>query len=178
MANKKITKFISGFLILSIILPSVFFSAPKKTEAFLGFGDIVYDPTSYVPIWMQQVWGGMSAASTSISAWFDAHKFAQWVLDNVLKRIAKALLAKMTQSIINWINSDFHGAPLFIQNPESFFKDIAKSEIRNLVDMIGYDSFRYPFGQQIALNIINSYKRQLADNAQYTLSKVINDPDL
>ncbi len=178
MANKKITKFILGLLIISMIMPATFFSAPKKTNAFLGFGDIVFDPTTYVPTWMQQVWGGLTSTATQLTAYFESHKFANWILENVLKRIAKALLAKMTQSIINWINSDFHGSPLFIQNPRSFFKDIAKSEIRNLIDMIGYDTFKFPFGPQTALNVINSYKSQLATNAQYSLSKVINDPDL
>ena len=105
MANKKITKFILALLIISMIMPATFFSAPQKTRA-QGF-EVVHDPVSYIPTWMSQAWEGMSAVSTSISAWFDAHKFAQWVLDNVLKRIAKALLAKMTQSIINCANCSF-----------------------------------------------------------------------
>ena len=173
--NNKTKNFISVLLIISIILPSILLSAPKKANAA---GIPVLDVTNYVPNWMQQVWGGLTSTATQLSAYFETHKFANWILQNVLKRIAKAFLAKMTQATINWINSDFHGSPLFLENPESFFRDIAKSELRNLVDMIGYDTFRFPFGKQTALNVINSYKRQLADNAQYTLSRVINDPDL
>jgi len=172
--NSKITKLISGLLIFAMIMPAVLLSQPKKTEAQWT----VWDPGNYVPNWMQQVWGGITSKATALSAYFDSHKFARWIMEQVLKRIAKAILARMTQAVINWINSDFHGSPLFIQNPESFFRDIAKSEIRNIVDMIGYDSLRFPFGSQTALNVINSYKRQLDENAAYTLSKVINDPDL
>lgn len=176
MANKKITKFILALLIISMIVPATLFSTPQKVNAQVG--GVIHDPGNFIPNWMQQVWGGLTSTATQMSAYFEQHKFARWIMENILKRIAKAILAKMTQAVINWINSDFHGSPLFIQNPESFFKDIAKSEIRNIVDMIGYDTFRFPFGQQVALNVINSYKRQLDENAQYTLSKVINDPDL
>ncbi len=42
----------------------------------------------------------------------------------------------------------------------------------------GYDPNRFPFGADFALNTINSYKSQLATNAQYTLSKAISDPVL
>lgn len=166
-------KIICSLLIIAMILPSVMFSGPKKASALT-----VFDPTNFVPNWLSQVWGGLSATANQISAYFEQHKFARWIIEQTLKRFAKALLAKMTQAVINWINSDFHGSPLFLQNPESFFKDIAKSEIRNLVDMIGYDSLRYPFGQQVALSVIESYRRQLEENAQHTLSKVLNDPDL
>lgn len=93
-----------------------------------------------------------------------------------LKAIAKRAIQEMTKSMVNWINSGFHGAPLFLENPDSFFEDIAKSEVRTLVDQFGYDSLKYPFGKDFALNTINSYKRTLEDNTSYSLSKVINDP--
>jgi len=64
----------------------------------------------------------------------------------------------MTKSVTNWINSGFHGAPLFLENPGSFFQDIGKYEIKNLVDEFGYDPNRFPFGQAFALNTINAYK--------------------
>jgi hypothetical protein len=84
----------------------------------------------------------------------------------------------MTQATINWINSDFHGSPLFLTNPQSFFNDIAKSELKTIVNTYGYNDLLYPFGKQFALNAINSYKSQLADNAAYTLSNVMNSAQL
>ncbi|MCX6752574.1 MAG: hypothetical protein NTZ87_03715 [Candidatus Nomurabacteria bacterium] len=179
----KTIKFISVVLITLMLLPSVLFSIPKQTEA-VGPGSTaaIAVPTSDIPQetagWLSQalhvVTSGSTVTNTATNLWGKAQK----ILERILMTIAKSILAKMTQATINWINSDFHGSPLFIENPESFFKDIAKSEVRRLVDMIGYDTFRFPFGPQTALNVISSYKRQLADNAQYTLSTVINDPDL
>ena len=64
------------------------------------------------------------------------------VLKEVLKQVARAaakrLLAELTKSTVNWINSGFHGSPLFLEDPDSFFEDITKREIRTLVDIFGY----------------------------------------
>ncbi len=174
IAKNKTVKFISAILIISIILPSVLFSMPKKVQAALPVVDIPHTAVN----WVSQTFNSITSGATVTSATKDTKEFAQFLLRQILMHIAKAALVRITQATINWINSDFHGSPLFIENPESFFRDIAKSEIRNLVDMIGYDTFRFPFGKQTALNVIDSYKRQLADNVQYSLSKVIHDPDL
>ena len=182
--QNKTAKLIPIILIISILLPNVLFSLPKKVTAqdapgttaamSVPVADIPAETSGFLSRLLHVVTSGSTVTNTSLHI----KDFAQFLLRQILMRVAKAFLAKMTQATINWINSDFHGSPLFLENPESFFRDIAKSEIRNLVDMIGYDTFRFPFGKQTALNVITSYKRQLADNAQYTLSKVINDPDL
>ncbi len=179
IAKNKTIKSISALLVMSILMPSfiVFFS-PKKAEATLPVVDYALNAALNPPTWTTKALTAIGVPSTLTNTLTNSKSFIMTLLREVLKIAAKRVLARMTQATINWINSDFHGSPLFLTNPSSFFRDIAKSEIRNLVDMIGYDSFKYPFGQQIALNIINSYKRQLADNAQYSLSKVINDPDL
>ena len=178
----KLIKLASGLLIISIISPAIFLSASQKALAQPGSTAAVSVPVADIPAetssWLTQILHVTNTSSTVTDTGLHIKDFAEFLLKETLKRIAKAVLAKITQATINWINSDFHGSPLFIENPESFFKDIAKSEIRNLVDMIGYDTFRFPFGKDTALNVIESYRRQLADNAAYTLSKVINDPDL
>jgi len=153
--NKNIQKLISCLVIIGMMAPAIFlFSAPKKTDAFLGFGDIVFD----VP--------------TEIST---TKEVIYTILEQVLMAIARKVLEKMTQSTVNWINQGFHGSPLFLENSDSFFKDIAKSEVKNLVNLFGYDSLKYPFGKNFALSIINDYKATLENNAAYTLSSVIND---
>ena len=172
--NTKVQKFISAFLIVSMLAPAILFSAPKTAQAALPVVDLPHTGVSF----LNKVFSGITSGATVGSLAIATKEFAQFLLQQLLMRLAKVVLARITQATINWINSDFHGSPLFLENPESFFKDIAKSEIRNLVDMIGYDSFRFPFGRQTALNVINSYRSQLDINAEYTLSKVINDPRL
>src|SRR3989344_3271371 len=173
--ENKTTKLISFILIISILLPNVLLSRPKQAEAQ---GVLVDDIVVRIKTALTAALEKLNLASTLTNTATTLKDWAQTVLEQILKMIAKRLLAEMTQSTINWINSGFHGAPLFLENPDSFFKDIAKNEVRNLVDMIGYDTFHFPFGRETALGVIDSYKSQLYENSQYTLSKVINDPDL
>lgn len=180
IAKSITTKFISAFLIIAMILPSVLLSMPKNAQA-IPVEDVAHTAVSAqnsVASWASKALHAIGVPSTVLDTGLHVKDFAAWLLKQALMLVAKAVLARITQATINWINSDFHGAPLFVENPESFFKDIGKFVIRRVVDIIGYDTFRFPFGPQTALNVINSYKRQLEDNAQYSLSKVINDPYL
>ena len=172
--NKTTQKTISALIIIAIILPAVLFSKPKQAEAF----GPVFD-------FLTEIFTGSTGGSATVSAvqnttqtglkWKD---IAKEILRQSIMVIERRILQKITQNTINWINNGFHGNPLYLENPKSFFKDIAKYEIKTLVDEIGYNRLKYPFGQDYALNVIASYKRPAADNEQYTLSKVINDPYL
>lgn len=168
-------KLISTALILLILVPMfAFFSNPKKADALPV--EIVEDVSK--PSWITSIKSALTASNTTTSSITDVKQWQKKLLEELLRSAAKRLLAKMTESTINWINSGFHGSPLFVENAGSFFKDIAKSEIRNLVNTIGYDPYGHPFGKSAALGIINSYKSTFEQNAQYSLSKVTNDPAL
>jgi hypothetical protein len=165
-------KFISSLLLILIIVPAVLFSNPKQAKAFP-----VWD-------WITEAFTGEDTAANNLSAGTNTlntglhlKDFAKDVLKEVIITIEHKLLATLTQSTVNWINSGFHGSPLFVQNPTSFFGDIAKSEIKNTIDMVGYDS-NMPFGKQYALNLISAYRQTSQNNMQYSLSKVISDPVL
>ncbi|MBY0376775.1 hypothetical protein K2P96_02270 [Patescibacteria group bacterium] len=169
--NSKIQKIISGLLILAIFLPSlVLLTAPKKTDAFL-------DPVVAAFTKLTSIFTGKTAVESTISTGLQLKEAAQAIAKQVLMVIARRALASMTRSTVNWINNGFHGAPLFVQNPDSFFKDITKTEVKDLITTIGYDQNLFPFGKEFSLNTITAYKdRQLAVNAQYSLSKATNDP--
>ncbi len=176
--KNRIKKLISSVLIMAIILPTVLFSQPQKADAFSdlpAFGQRVF---TNINTFLTKTFGAQTAVTSAATAGWTIKQWAEYLGQQFLRGVAKKVLAEITQSTVNWINRGFHGSPLFLENPQSFFKDIGKFEVKQLVDMIGYDSFRFPFGKDTALQIIDSYKRRLADNSQYTLSKVINDPDL
>jgi hypothetical protein len=167
--KNKIIQFISFFLIITIITPSVLFYKPKKADAV-------------VASWLTDLFTGQTAVSTTTGATADVTQtaftikdFAKDILKQVIMSIEKRLLAQMTKSTVNWINSGFHGSPLFLENPESFFKDIAKYEMKNFINTTGYDQARFPFGKDFALNVINSYKQKADSNLEYTLSKALNN---
>ena len=51
-------------------------------------------------------------------------------IDAIAFALAKTLLAKLTDSIINWINSGFDGNPFYIGDTGNFFKNVIKDELQ------------------------------------------------
>ena len=193
--NKTIQKSISALLIILLIAPAILLAIPKKTlaqaeqsvstcaqiiakvKAKKAIKNVTGTGVQAVPVTNKQVESSTSSTSENTDA-VKEYKLTECInaaLKELLKLAARRLLAKMTESTVNWINTGFHGAPLFVENPDSFFKDIAKSEIRELVSMVGYNSTSFPFGKNAALGSISSYKSTFAQNAQYSLSKVTSD---
>src|SRR3989344_4061498 len=184
MKNKQAQKLISSILFITIMAPSIFLSMSEKAEAALGVGDINIESGSVIvdnildPIYRAEeavtskagVVADVETAAVTTKTWYEQ------ILEQVLMAIARRALQEITKSTVNWINTGFHGAPLFIENPDSFFKDIAKSEVKTLVDMFGYDSVRFPYGRDFAINTINAYKQTAENNLAYSLSKVMTDP--
>ncbi len=169
--NKKINKVFASFIIILIIMPSVLLTSPSKAHAI---------PVEEVgPVgWFNKLtsfFTAKTAVEQSIDTTLHIKDFAKEVLREVLRAFARKLLTQMTQATVAWINSGFHGSPLFVERPGAFFKDIGKYEIKKLVQILGYDTRKYPFGKSIAINTIESYKRQFEINAQYSLNKVIRD---
>ncbi len=177
--NKKSQKFISSLLVIAILLPSlIVFSMPKKAEAFT-FTDL--------PAFAQRIATNIQKAFSNVKDIFIASstggtfaikvkEFAKALLREIAMVIARKALQEMTKSTVNWINAGFHGSPLFLENPSSFFEDITKSQIKAVVNKYGYDSVRYPFGKDFSINIIKSYNSSTEETTVHTLSKVIQDP--
>ena len=166
----KTKKIISSLLIISILVPTVLFSQPKKAEA-IPVIDAIGNALKAVAVFLN----GTTAIGTTADTAISVKNVAKEIARQVLMTIARRALQEITKSTVNWINSGHWGSPLFLENPESFFKDIAKFEVKTMVDMFGYNPLKFPFGKDFALNTINSYKSQLENNMQYTLSTVMAD---
>ncbi|MDP2788697.1 MAG: hypothetical protein Q8O46_01415 [bacterium] len=176
LKNHKIQKLISSILIIVTLAPSlIIFATPQKAEAQTGPGVATSDLTGNI----LKTIGNLFALDTKVtgksSLILQVREFAKTVLRESLKAAARRALAEMTKSTVNWINSGFHGQPLFLTNPKSFFKDVGETQIKDLVRVIGYDSYRYPFSRYYLTNTIGDYKRTLQDNVQYSFSKITSD---
>ena len=171
--NNKTIKFISTLLILAVLVPNILFLQPQKAEA-VWWATWVTDVNTSLQTGTTAADAGANIGSLGIQV----KNVLKEVVRQTLMTIARRALQGITKSTTTWINEGYWGNPLFLENPKSFFKDIGKYEVRTLVDEIGYNSIGMPFGKNMALNIIGSYKTQFSDNATYTLSKAINDPVL
>ncbi len=109
----------------------------------------------------------------SLSKFFQKESFFNDLLEATLKEIAKAALREMTTSTVNWINSGFEGKPLYFENPKSFYLSIRDQQVQTFIDEIGYDSIKYPFGQDYAFGLIDSVSRTFEQNARYSLNEAI-----
>lgn len=173
LKNKKTQKFVSSLLVIFILAPSVIiFTTPKKTEA--QFIDAVNAALNQIG----NVFGLTTATTTTTTLGLQVKTIAKEIYKEAKMVIARRLLAEMTKSTINWINTGDHGNPLFLTNSNTFFRDIAKSEVKSMVNRIGYDRLKFPFGRDFALQTIQSVRNQADTNAEYSLSRVINDPVL
>ncbi|MDQ5971198.1 MAG: hypothetical protein QG566_144 [Patescibacteria group bacterium] len=104
-------------------------------------------------------------------------KLRQECIDGIAYSLAKAQLAKMTQTTVNWINSGFNGDPLYIRDRESYFQSIADGQLLNLVGPLASieNRYIYPFGRSVARSIINSQKSTYESRAQSTLDRSLRD---
>ena len=184
----KVINLVSIFLLFSTI-SLYLLSNPKKVNAFFGADWLIAAFTGKSSIENTITVGttgatagaaatdaGTNVVHTSLTFEQKVENAAKEVLKQSIILAEKKFLNEITTGTVKWINSGFSGSPLFVQNPESFFKDIGKFEIKNIVNTYGYDTNRFPFGESYALNVINSYKNTLANNAQYSLSNAIRDP--
>jgi hypothetical protein len=150
--NTKIQKFLATLAIVAMLSPTFFFSVPPKQVEAQWF-----------------VFDGVNAL-----AW--AKDLVGQAFKQVKAAIARKLTDKLTQGITKWVASGFSGNPFYLEKPESFFKDIVKFEVKNLVDIYAYNKAKFPFGKQFALDTINAYQKNIQDNTEYTLNRVIQDP--
>jgi len=95
-------------------------------------------------------------------------------LKSIGRAVIKMLLQKITKSTVEWINGGMDGSPKFIENSGDFFGDIAKNEILQFGIEIN-DPELFPFGQAFMQNQAIAFQNHFADNAQYSLDKMIQD---
>lgn len=93
-------------------------------------------------------------------------------LKSIGRMIIKLMLQKITLSTVAWIQGGFDGNPAFIQNPESFFGDIAKNEILKFGLEID-DPVLYPFGKAFMRSQALAFNNHFAQNARYSLNELI-----
>lgn len=143
-------KTVLAVLVFSIIFSSSFFVLPKKSEA--------QNATVIV--------GGIGTVQETISAWADGitsvmtgslnTKF--YVLDPLAGMIRKAILRKMTGSIINWINTGFQGKPSFLTDPNAFFRNIAKEQTNIYIIKLVGEQTNNPYALDLAYSLLNPSK--------------------
>ncbi|MGC9602433.1 MAG: hypothetical protein ABSE76_01680 [Minisyncoccia bacterium] len=87
--------------------------------------------------------------------------------------IAKVALQQITNSVVNWINSGFHGQPSFVTNFQQFFTNVADIAAGQFIQGGPLSFLCSPFQLQIKIAVAQSYANRGAMSC--TLTKVINN---
>ncbi|MES2416349.1 MAG: hypothetical protein V4504_01480 [Patescibacteria group bacterium] len=95
-------------------------------------------------------------------------------LKSIGRMVTKLLLQKITVSTVNWINTGYEGKPTFLSNEDDFWGNIAKNEILQFGLEIDNEVL-FPFGRGFMEAQALSFQNHFADNAQYSLDKLIAD---
>ncbi len=112
-------------------------------------------PTSNTPL-------ENSSADTAGNTGTEVNK--NCVLDAIAVSIRQALIAEMTQSIVDWINGGFEGEPAFVSNLGDFFTNIADETAYNFIMGSGLSSICSPFQVDIRLALAQNYANRYSHN--------------
>ncbi len=154
---EKCKKIISVLLIFSIAAPYVFLTNPQSAEAAASGSAVIVvaDQTRDVTFLPKEM-----------------------VLDMAGKVITRMLIAALTNSIVNWINSGFEGQPTFLNNSADFFKDLANQTSGAFINALGAEDLLCgAFKPQIILGLKYSYKTPAMQKFKCTINDAIKNWD-
>lgn len=198
----KLNKFTAGILVALLIVPSLFLAIPpKKTEAgFIeGVGGVIASCTGVtdivggiIGIGQEKVKGAITSAISKVVPVLGAGdavptrevvdskltenttslKQKEGCLDAIAYALAKSLLAATTRSIIDWINNGFNGDPLFVTDPQGFFRDVLDQATGIFFIELGQTQICEPLRAPIIKLLFTA---PYFDRVQCTLSTVIQN---
>jgi len=124
-----------------------------------------------------QALNAAQAASGAVSTETDIeNKVKEWGLDTVAYGLAGALTTKLTNSVVNWANGGFNGAPQFVNDFGQFFKQQGEGVLSGSLQSLQSISNNNPFARDIARNLITSVQTgqnpNLTQGLQFDLNKV------
>ena len=118
---------LSVFTFVIVYVPQSF-NQINEAEAFLPVAEV--GPSGVANI--------ASAASTALTATATgAEQIRTFTLNGIAWAIAKRIIAKMTGSLVTWINTGFKGKPAFIKDLGGFLLEAADEAAGDYIDKLG-----------------------------------------
>jgi hypothetical protein len=158
--GSKLQKLTLIILTVAIITPTTFLAAPKKADAaaasclMSALGPLI-GATSVVTSIMSVPVNDMAVAqNTATGAGADVGtNLGECLLKALARAMAQSIIHNFSASVVDWINSGFHGSPSFVSNPEGFFANVGDIAAGQFIQGLGKlgDILCSPFDLQIRL---------------------------
>lgn len=187
--KKLFTRTLALVLAVTFVAPSIFYSIPpKKAEAattacastFIGAltGTIAKQSAS-VGIEIPSGKPTAIAADATKTAALNAQYIKECIEGPIAMALAKAILDKMTNDLVAWINGGFQGKPAFVGDPGKFLLNIGDQLVGDIILGSDLAFLCSPFKVQIQLALALNYNAgsSYSDQAACTLSDVFNNVD-
>jgi hypothetical protein len=108
----------------------------------------------------------------------DSYSIKEFGLDTIAWAVAKAAIASMTKSMVNWINSGFNGSPAFVTNLQVYLGNVNYSTANTFTNQLSTNAaIKSPFQSQVASLLQLNFLKSSAGNGfflsnPYTLNQV------
>src|SRR3989344_5935805 len=143
-------KQISKLIILTFffnIISYVLIPTPK-TEAVFGNNLVIVAQDTSVTnngTWAQGITTALSTVKTAISTHLIELK--EYVLDGLAWTAANVIIDKFGDALVDWIRNGFDGSPMFLSDPEGFFRDTANDLSGAIINDLDMEWLCDPLGK-------------------------------
>lgn len=139
---------------------------------------LTFDASSFVQNTITAVQSTITAGESVITSGNSiSDNLFHYVLSPLAWAVAKAAINAMTQSIVNWINSGFHGSPAFATNLNNSLRQLGDGIAAAFLDeLLNNTSINSPYIQRVAGTVARGYLLYTSRDAitarlQYTLGQ-------
>jgi hypothetical protein len=168
------SKILAGILVCSLILSIGF--APRSAHAS---GLPVIDAANLVPNIATKIETGathiIEAAQLALGNALNVKEFS---LDPIAWAVGKMAVQSLTKSVVNWINSGFHGSPAFVTDLEGNLQAVGDAAAGKFLTTLANDpALKSPFQSKVAQVAYTGYLLATAKDTYvrvnaYNLNKV------
>ena len=140
---KKAKKYLAIFIIAIVLLNNapIFFHEARALPV------VVTQDTSVTNngTWAQGITTALSTVKTAISTHLIELK--EYVLDGLAWTAANVIIDKFGDALVDWIRNGFDGSPMFLSDPEGFFRDTANDLSGAIINDLDMEWLCDPLGK-------------------------------
>jgi hypothetical protein len=178
MSPTSIQKTLAGILTIALLAPFLFVSSTKPVHAQTGLFGCTAGSVG--------VGGGVGAAAAAFGLVVPVLDNAnlvvntgsltkECILDGLVVLVREVLIANITRSIVNWINSGFNGQPSFVQNLGGFLLNVADEVAGTFIEGSELAFLCSPFNLDVRLALALDYYAQFRDRTACTLTGALQN---